>query len=123
MARTLWQWEHSAQCSMDRLGSPSPGGGQRASEEVLQQCPHVALRAKPAGLLSWALRWQKVGRRAGGKENWAPVHHLLSSAGRWMLGERRHVYATDLLPVVSTPLKCWETPACTPGSCGPRKEI
>ena len=35
------------------------GGGQRTTEEVLQHCPHVALRAKPTGLLSWALRWEK----------------------------------------------------------------
>ena len=38
-----------------------------------------------------------------------------------MLGRRRHVYPTDLLPVLSTPLRCWETPACTPGSYGPER--
>lgn len=47
-----------SQCSVVGLGSPSPGGGQRATEEVLQR-PHAALRAKPTGLLSWALRWEK----------------------------------------------------------------
>ena len=31
------------------------------------------------------------------------------------------MYPTDLLPVVATPLKCWKTPACTPGSCGPER--
>lgn len=99
---------------MDQAGVSKPWGWPKSSEEVLQQCLSVVLRAKPAGLELGPQVAEGVGGLVGGSIG--PVHHLLGSAGRWMLGERRHVYATDLLPVVSTPLKWLGDPSLHPGA-------
>lgn len=81
---------------------------------------HVALRAKPAGLGAGP----SGGRRGRG---WWEGELGSSPSPTWPSWtvdagrEEACVYATDLLPVVSTPLKCWRPQACTPGSCGPER--
>lgn len=68
------------------VGVSKPWGiGQEASEGGPAPSPHVALRAKPAGLLSWASGGRRVGGLVGGRTGLSPSPTWLSwtvDAGR-----------------------------------------
>lgn len=106
----------------------------RCVEPLRRSCSNafmLALRARPVRPLNWTLR---VGGGVGGLVRGRPGLRSVIHFAQLESGSQRHLYPTDPLPTVegmasglrarsrgvgdATP-RCWDTPACAPGSCGP----